>query len=165
MSTNQKVGSLILGSFSLHVKNERDAELQVAPDSFVLSIELKICIGNVNLSWQVVPYCQNQHVSKGTTFTLKVNSRHLLSSSHSSQFHCCTTCNCSNLIQTKATTEVFSGAPYTSFGRFHLATAGNRSEIHVFHVHFFCKFRHFDTGSVEIFRSQHQVATTAVFKT
>lgn len=44
--------SLILGSFSLHVKSERDAELQVAP--VVLSIELKICIGNVDLSWQVV---------------------------------------------------------------------------------------------------------------
>lgn len=107
--------SLILGSFSLHVKSERDAELQVAPDSFVLSIELKICIGNVDLSWQVVSYCQNQHVSKGTTFTLKVNSRHLPSSSHSSQFHCCTTCNRSNLIQTKATTEVFSAAPCSSF--------------------------------------------------
>lgn len=107
--------SLILGSFSLHVKRERDAELQVAPDSFVLSIELKICIGNVDLSWQVVSYCQNQHVSKGTTFTLKVNSRHLPSSSHSSQFHCCTTCNRSNLIQTKATTEVFSAAPCSSF--------------------------------------------------
>lgn len=40
-------------------------------------------------------------------------------------------------------------------GRFQLATAGNRSEIQVFHqhVHFFCTFRHFDTGSVEIFEA------------